>query len=74
MCLKVSLCFKHNGNFIIFIFIKDWGSHEDFEGPSYLTAAAALGLSEAEIEVFFKKLRECWKDLQKQKDKNKSDK
>ncbi|XP_065354399.1 O-phosphoseryl-tRNA(Sec) selenium transferase [Calliphora vicina] len=49
---------------------KNWGTHEDRNGPAYLTAAATLGLTLSEIEVFLKKLNECWKDLQSQKVKN----
>ncbi|XP_023305918.2 O-phosphoseryl-tRNA(Sec) selenium transferase isoform X2 [Lucilia cuprina] len=45
---------------------KNWGTHEDIVGPAYLTAAASLGLTSCEIEVFIKKLKECWKDLHTQ--------
>lgn len=41
----------------------DWGSHEDTIGSPYLTAAASLGLTTVEINVFVKKLEGIWKDF-----------
>ncbi|KAM7360120.1 sec synthetase [Cochliomyia hominivorax] len=53
---------------------KNWGSHDDNDAVAYLTAAASLGLSVTEIDVFIKKLKECWKDLKREKPKNKCEK
>lgn len=40
-----------------------YGSHCDGYPTDYLTIAAALGTEQCEIDVFIKKLRECYKEL-----------
>ncbi len=40
-----------------------FGSSTDQFPHSYLTAACAIGLSEAEMEEFFKRLEKCFKDF-----------
>ena len=51
----------------ITIFFVDWGTHEDDVKLPYLTVAATIGLTTTEIDIFIKKLRECFKDLMSQK-------
>ena len=40
-----------------------FGSSTDNFPHSYLTAACAIGLSEAEMEEFFHRLQKCFKDF-----------
>ncbi|XP_055849463.1 O-phosphoseryl-tRNA(Sec) selenium transferase [Episyrphus balteatus] len=37
-----------------------WGSHFSKSEVPYITVAAAIGITKSEIDVFMKKLKECW--------------
>jgi O-phospho-L-seryl-tRNASec:L-selenocysteinyl-tRNA synthase len=41
----------------------NWGAHADVHSASYLTAAAAIGLTEPEIDLFIARLEKCLKQL-----------
>ncbi|XP_037954887.1 O-phosphoseryl-tRNA(Sec) selenium transferase [Teleopsis dalmanni] len=38
----------------------NWGTHSSVTNIPYLTVAATLGLTTNEIDLFFKKLEDCW--------------
>uniref|UniRef100_W8C5B1 O-phosphoseryl-tRNA(Sec) selenium transferase n=1 Tax=Ceratitis capitata TaxID=7213 RepID=W8C5B1_CERCA len=48
-----------------------WGTHHSQTKTAYLTMAAGLGITKAEIDSCFEKLKECWQDFLKSS-KNKS--
>ena len=43
-------------------FIK-FGSHTDAYTHSYLNVAAAVGMQLEEVDLFIRRLRECWEEL-----------
>ncbi|XP_073826771.1 sec synthetase [Musca autumnalis] len=46
---------------------KNWGTHEDLERSSYLTAAASIGITSKDISIFIKKLSELLESLKTNK-------
>mmetsp|Transcript_6066 Transcript_6066/g.17357 ORF Transcript_6066/g.17357 Transcript_6066/m.17357 type:complete len:487 (-) Transcript_6066:1411-2871(-) len=44
---------------------EDYGGHIDGYGPPYITAAAALGTTEADVDLFISKLDACYRSVQK---------